>query len=230
MSPFPFYKYIEALCISPNITDERLLDYIDLCKPYQDQITSLFPNMHQIPLAAKLLADSPITLGAAIAYPLGNLPTEIKRRQIETAIQNGVHQIAIMMRIESLNAGDDRSAQSEAQALVDLVMSAGIEPALIANLALLNETAKHAAAHIAKNNAARLITASGMGVETSVEDLRLIRPILDAGLGITACGTINRAEQALDLLKAGADRICTPAPFEIISGLETLKRHGFQEG
>jgi len=223
------YKKIEALCIGPNIDDNRLEQFIQACVNDHNYLRCIIPNLHQLSHTTEILDGSGIQVSAAIAYPLGNIPLEVKQVQIEKALEDNTNQIDIMMRLESLNAGDFSSAREEAEMLIDLANQKAVSVSLIANLALLHNEAKLAAAETARDCQATLKTASGMGVETSIEDVLFIRTHFRTDLEITACGNIQLVEQAFDFLHAGANRICTTSPFSIITGLERLIKHGYQE-
>jgi deoxyribose-phosphate aldolase len=133
------------------------------------------------------------------------------------------------MRIESLNAGEYIQAREEAEALCEMVAEGGARATLIANLGLLNPAARTAAAEITVDCTKSLKTANGMGVETTLEEIQELHKRFGADLEITACGSISLAEQAIDFLAAGADRICTGIPFSIIAGVKTLAHHRVQE-
>lgn len=50
-----------------------------------------------------------------------------------------------------------------------------------------------------------------------VEDIELMRKILPSNVGIKASGGIKNYQQAVELIKAGADRIGTSAGVEIVA-------------
>ena len=111
-------KRIEGLCIGPNLTDAKLADFIERCRRYQPFITCIIPNPHQIGDAVEMLDGSGIEVAGAIAYPLGNLAIEVKRTQIEAALEAGARQIDLLVRVESLNAGDETAARREAESQI----------------------------------------------------------------------------------------------------------------
>ena len=229
MKESPLTKKLEVLCIGPNISDKRLYEIILACIEHEDFITNLVPNPHQIPLAVQYLDRSSISVIGVIAFPLGNLSLEVKRVQIEDALAAGANRIDITMRIESLNAGEYVAARKEAEALCEMAAQGGAQSTLIANLGLLNPEAKIAAVEIAKDCSKGLKTANGMGVDSTIEEIQELRKSFGSDLVITACGSIRLAEEAIDYINAGADRICTPTPFSIITGLDTLNKHWYSE-
>jgi len=229
MQDNPFEGRLEALLVGPQVNNKRLCEAIRVCAQRPDVIASLAPNPYQIKDAVSYLKDSQIGVIGLVAYPLGNLPTELKCLQTEEALKAGAKQIDITMRLESLNAADIDKAQQEAASLCELVINGGAEPGLIANLSLLAQDTRVTAGEIARSCNARLITANGMGVDTSLEDIMKLQEHFGGNLKITACGNVTNAEQALNLVDYGAERIRTPSPFKILTGLEILKRHGYQK-
>ena len=52
--------------------------------------------------------------------------------------------------------------------------------------------------------------------QPTVEDIRLIRGVVGAGMGVKAAGGIRTADQAVAMLDAGASRIGTSAAVQIV--------------
>lgn len=67
------------------------------------------------------------------------------------------------------------------------------------------------------------------GGGASIEVVQLLRKILPANVGIKASGGIKTADQAFELIKAGADRIGTssgPAIITEVKGKKKIKSAG----
>ena len=229
MKKMIFSKRIEMLSIGPLVDDDTLKSRIQDCIRYQDFITTIAPNLHQVETAVQQLKDTDINVCAEIAFPLGNLPLEVKRIQIESAIKSGAARVEIMMPIEYLKIEDFKMAEKETAFLCSIPADQGVAVTLIANLCMLDRNQKLYAAEIAIKNKASFRTASGFGVETNLPDIKLIRDEFAEDIHLAACGNIQLAQSALDYIGMGADVICTSEPVNLIHGLEILKQHGYQE-
>jgi len=224
-----FSRRIEMLSIGPLVDDNTLKSRIQDCISNQDIITAIAPNLHQVERASQQLNDSDIDVCAEIAFPLGNLPLEVKQIQIESAIKSGADRVEIMMPIEYLKIEDFKMVEKESAFLCSISADQGVAVTLIANLSMLDNPQKLHAAEIAIKNNAAFRTASGFGVETNLPDIKLIRDEFAEDIHLVASGNIQLAQSALEFITTGADVICTSMPIKLIHGLQTLKQHGYQE-
>jgi deoxyribose-phosphate aldolase len=222
-------KRIEALFIGPNITDNLLISNIEDCINNIDFFSSIAPNLHQIELAAIQLKGIDIDICGEIAYPLGNLPLEVKRVQIKEAVRSGAQIVDVMMPIEYLISGEYEKVENETAQLCSTAANLGVKLTQIANFSMLDQQQKMKAVEISLKNGGHIRTASGFGVDTDLSDIKLIRDTFGEDIVVTSCGNIFLAETALAMRQAGADYICTQKPFKLIKGLSSLQKHGYQE-
>jgi deoxyribose-phosphate aldolase len=231
-----FQKNIEALYLSPHISDDLLASFLERCLAEQDSLACVAPNLHQVRAAARLLSGSGIAVAAQIAYPLGLIPWEVKRIQIEEALQDGASQLDMLVAIETLKEGQIEQVHQEAQALAQLARPAGARITLVASLGYLDEAGQRAVIEIAGQVGAAVRTGSGIGLETSPQQVSQAFQMAQAlhSMAVTppeivACGGVSLAESAIHLLRAGARRVCTGEPFRLLDGLRSLAYYGFTE-
>ena len=222
-------KKIEALLIGPNITDHLLISGIKDCISKKGFISSIAPNLHQIVLAAIHLDGIDIDICGEIAFPLGNLPIDVKKIHIKEAVRSGAHKVEIMMPIEYLKNGEFKKAENEVSQLYSFATDMGAKVTWIANFFMLSQQQKKAAAEISLKNGGHIRTASGFGTNTEVSDIEFLRNTFSGDIIITSCGDLTLAETALAMRQAGADYICSQEPFKLIKGLSILHEHGYQE-
>jgi deoxyribose-phosphate aldolase len=176
-------------------------------------------NPSQVQLAHAQLATSSIEIICPIAYPLGNLPGEIKRVQIAQALQDGASGVAIVMAFESLRCGDFDAAARDVQQALDLMSPRRLSVGLIVNSAYLTDEQALQAARIASSIDAACIMGSGFGVGTTLDSVGKIRAAIGGSLYIVAAGGCRTAQQAAACLQAGASAIATSAALEIMHGV-----------
>jgi deoxyribose-phosphate aldolase len=214
-------KRFYASFIGPQFSDNDLAESLSACRTHHYFIAGIIVNLHQLPLAASILKNSGINLVGSVAYPLGNLPTELKAIQIEEAIKDGADEIHAVMKVEALLIEDVESARQDAEAIIKAC--GRTKPcALISNAAYLTERQAVQAAQIALELGAASMTNTGFGLVIKLDEVRLIREALGKDIQIIVAGGCRTAEQAINFLKAGANKIVTSTPFDIIQQLEGL--------
>ena len=216
-----FYKRFYASLTGPQFSDHDLVKLIEVCRDHDFYIEGVSVNLHQISLAAARLKDSGINLVGSVAYPLGNLPTELKVIQIKEAIRDGAVEVHAVMKVEALMMEDYKSAREDARAMVEACST--IRPcALISNSAYLTENQAVQAARIALDLGTAYMTNSGFGQVTKQDDVRIIRATLGKEIQIIVSGGCRTAEQAIKYLTTGSNKIATSTPFNIIEQVEEL--------
>jgi deoxyribose-phosphate aldolase len=223
-------RRFEALCVGPLITDPQLTANLTALAGYADRIYGVVVNLHQVPQAAQLVHKLGLGISIApIAYPLGNLPLEIKILQARQALDAGAGGLDFVLPVEYLKSDTSRLVEDEIQALSELAGQYRAALTCIAPLGLLTPGEKQRAAALALETGAALKTATGLGTDTSREEVAGLRGQAGPDLVLVACGEIRLGEQAIDLLNAGATRICTPDLAGVFGGLAVLNRHGLLE-
>ncbi len=225
-----FGRRLYAALIGPEVTDATIANLVDSCRVHEAYILGVVVNLHQIRLAAALLKDTDVAVIGAIAYPLGNLPTELKEVHIQQAIEDGARGIAAVMKMEALRAGNYAEAREDATSVAAVCRrsriagpQADLSIGFIANSASLSSVQVQQAARIALDEGAAYVTNTGFGVESKPEHVRAIRESMGNDLRIIAAGGCRTAEQAIEYVTAGADAIGTSTAFQIIEQLEALK-------
>lgn len=213
----------------------RLLDYANLAVDAREAdihllcleaqrlgITRVLVNPVNVALAAHCLEGSEVSVGAAIAYPIGAYPAEIKRIEIEDAIENGAGEIVMMMAVGVFIEGlyDDTRAEMEV-----LVQAAGGRPtALMIEAGALTHAQQVRACRMAiEAGINHLVTgtdfAPGGFSGASAEDVARLASVAAGRINIVAASEIRDARHALAMLDAGASRILTSAAPQVLGGL-----------
>jgi deoxyribose-phosphate aldolase len=217
-----FKKRFDTSLIEPQISDKDLVEFIERCKRYSFYFAGIAVNLHQIPLAVSLLEDSGIDPAGAIAYPLGNLPTEIKIIQIEEAINSGAEQVDIVMRVEALREGDYDSVWHDAEAVVNYCKGKLKTISLIPNTAYLKREQLLESAKMVRDLGAIYKTNTGFGLVTTLEDIKIIKDTHKDEVDIMVSGGCRTTEQAIEFFNMGVSKIATSTPIDIFEGFETL--------
>jgi deoxyribose-phosphate aldolase len=180
-------------------------------------------NPTNVALAARCLAGSSVKVSAAIAYPIGAYPPEIKGFEIEDAIANGANEIMMMMAIGVFVEGQHDQTKAEMEMLVRTAR--GRPTRLMIEGGALTDEQKECVCHLAISaGIGYLVTstdfAPGGFPGAAAADVAWLVQVAEDRIGIVAASNIRDTERALAMLDAGASRILTPAALDVLAGFE----------
>lgn len=168
--------------------------------------------------ASIILKDSSIKIVTVAGFPLGYNTTPAKVEEARKAMDEGAHEIDMVMNIAALKNNDLNFVQNDIQSVATLVQLKGCKLKVIIETALLSNDEKVKACEIcAKVGVDFVKTSTGFASSgAKVKDIELMRKNLPASIKIKASGGIKTKEQAKDLVKAGADRLGTSSGPDLI--------------
>lgn len=161
----------------------------------------------RVDLATSFLEDSPVKVAALVGFPFGNADADVKRYEIEAALDAGAQEFDVVLDHGRIKDGDDKALLRE---LRDWREAAEERPLkAILELTLLHgEDLERAANLILEAELQFLVTATGCAARaTTVADIIRLRELVGPDLGIKAVGAITTHADAQALVAAGANRI-----------------------
>lgn len=161
----------------------------------------------RVSVAAALLEESAVKVSALIGFPFGNGDADVKRFEVEAAIDAGAQEFDVVLNHGWIRDGSDASVLRE---LRDLREAAEERPVkAVIELGLLTpDEVRRAGALVLDAELQFLVTATGCAARpTTVADLALLREAVGPDLGLKAVGGINSLADAQALIDAGANRI-----------------------
>ncbi len=204
--------------------DATAKDIEKLCAEAREHgFYSVCVNGSRVEQARHLLEDTGIKVGCVIGFPLGAMSGDAKRFETEAAIDEGAHEIDVVLSIGWLKDGDDKYVLRE---LRDVVEAADERPVkVILETCLLTQEEKIRACHLVVESGAQFVkTSTGFSTGgATVEDVKLLRETVGSKFGVKASGGIRDAKAALAMIEAGATRLGTSASVAIVKGLEEAK-------
>ena len=170
--------------------------------------------------AYHLLEDSDVKVTSVVGYPFGAMASDVKRFEAETAIDDGAHEIDMVLNVARLKAGDDKFVFRE---IVDVVEAADERPVkVIIETCLLTDAEKVRACKLVVESGAHFVkTSTGFnpGGGATVADVKLMRETVGPQFGVKASGGIRDTATALALIVAGATRLGGSSGIAIMKGL-----------
>jgi deoxyribose-phosphate aldolase len=188
------------------------------CEARELQFAAVCVNPAYVKLAASLLEGTHVTTCSVVGFPLGASKSEIKAYEARRAILDGAREIDMVMNVGAMKSGDLKTVQQD-MAAVREACGRNIVLKVILETALLTDEEKVKACEIAKKVGADFVkTSTGFGPGgATVEDVRLMRSVVGAGMGVKASGGIRDTETAEQMIAAGASRIGASASVKIVS-------------
>ncbi|MBD2580097.1 deoxyribose-phosphate aldolase [Oscillatoria sp. FACHB-1406] len=205
-------EYIELALLQPAATREHLRDCCDRAVQYNFPAVCVYPSA--VKEAAELLHGKHPGVCAVIGFPAGATTTATKRYEAQEAVENGATELDVVLNLGWLKMGDSESIYREVASICE---ESGQIVKVILEMALLTPTEKRLAAEICMDaGAAYLKTSTGWFGGATLEDVRLLKEITKGRVGIKAAGGIHTAEEALELVLAGATRLGTSRGVELL--------------
>jgi deoxyribose-phosphate aldolase len=184
------YKFA-SVCILP--------EYIFLCKP--------------------ILEGSDVKICTVVGFPLGTMTNISKLTEAVDALDTGAEEIDMVINLPALINRDFHKLESDIKGIRKACSEHGALLKVIIETCLLNEEQKIYACNIVSACGADFIkTSTGFSTGgATVDDVLLLRKYSDISVKVKASGGIRTFETALEMIKAGADRIGTSSGIKIIN-------------
>jgi deoxyribose-phosphate aldolase len=179
-------------------------------------------NPAEVERCVRLLAGSPVRVGAAIGFPLGQNTSAVKEYETRDAIQRGAGEIDMVINIRALQGGDAALVRQEIASMVSACRASRVISKVILETCYLTDVQKNEVCRMALEEGAGFVkTSTGFGpAGATVEDVRLMRAAVGPHMGVKAAGGIRTLEAALSMITAGATRLGTSAGVTIVQALQ----------
>ena len=207
LKPFGTAENIEKLCAE--------------ARKYEFAMVAINPA--EVETCVKLLEGSPVRVGAAIGFPLGQTTTECKAFETRDAIAKGATEIDTVINVRTLQKGRLDIVKKEIEEMVAICRPAGVICKVILETCYLSDAEKETVCRIAKEAGVDFVkTSTGFGTAgATVEDVALMRRVVGPEIGVKAAGGIRDLDTALAMIKAGATRIGTSSGVTIVEAYKS---------
>ena len=219
MTPPILASLIDHTLLKPEAT----LD--DIRKLCQEALThgfaSVCVNSHCLEMASTILRNSSVMPIVVVGFPFGANLTSVKVFETQQCLSLGAKEIDMVINIGALKSGDHELVLNDIR---QVVIAAGSTPVKV-----ILETAALTDAEIVKGcelalqaGAAFVKTSTGFHSKggASIHSVQLMRQTVGARMGVKASGGIRTYQDALDMIKAGANRIGASASVSMVGGLQ----------
>ena len=216
--PLDLAKYIDHTLLGADATAD---DIDQLCAEAERYgFASVCINPTWVKRAANNLRGTGVPVCTVIGFPLGATTTEVKAMEARKALRDGAREIDMVINIGALKSGDHELVYDDIARVVDAAHEVGAMCKVILETALLSDEEKVIASALAKRAKADFVkTSTGFGPGgATVYDVALMRETVGPEMGVKASGGVRTADDAEDMIAAGATRIGASAGVQIVSG------------
>lgn len=216
-TPAGMAKYIDHTYLKPEATLEDIRRICDEAKKYHT--ASVCVNPSYIQFVASQLEGSGVTPCCVIGFPLGATTPEVKAFEASNAADHGAKEVDMVINIGAVKSGDWMLVKRDIEAVVAAVRGRALVKVII-ECCLLTDEEKVKACTVSKLAGAHFVkTSTGFSTGgATVEDVRLMRETVGPEIGVKASGGVRTYDDAVAMLKAGANRMGASSTNKIVSG------------
>jgi deoxyribose-phosphate aldolase len=215
-------RYIDHTLLKPDATQEQIITLCNEAKKYE--FASVCVNPCWVSLCRDQLKDSPVKVCTVIGFPLGSNTTIVKVAETLQALEDGAHEVDMVMNISALKSGKDIDVETDIRAVTEAVKKiTGNNQTLvkvILETCLLTDEEKIRACDLCEKAGADFVkTSTGFSKGgATVEDVKLMKKTVGSRMEVKASGGIRDTNTALAMIQAGATRIGTSSGVNIVKG------------
>ena len=218
-TPADMAKCIDHTYLKPEASVNEIRKICDEAKKYH--CASVCVNPSYIQYVAQQLEGSGVTPCCVIAFPFGTSTPEAKAFEASDAASKGAREIDMVINVGAIKSGDWLLVKRDIEGVVNAVKGRA-KVKVIIEACLLTDEEKVKACTVAKLAGAAFVKTS-TGYSTggaTVEDVRLMRETVGPEMGVKASGGVRTYDDAIAMLKAGANRLGCSSTMKIVSGVK----------
>jgi deoxyribose-phosphate aldolase len=216
--PSDLAGFIDHTLLAPDATTG---DIDRMCaEAIEYGFASVCVNPTWIKRVAEALRGSSVVACCVVGFPFGASTPDIKAMEARRAIRDGAREIDMVINVGALKSGDYELVSRDIAGVADACREAGATCKVILETALLTDEEKVIGSRLAVDAKADFVkTSTGFGPGgATVYDVALMREAVGPKVGVKASGGVRSAEDAKQMIAAGATRIGASAGVAIVTG------------
>lgn len=213
-------RYFDHTLLKAYATEEDFRAFCADCAAYGFAMAAINPA--PVRLCKQLLRDTPVHVGAAVGFPLGQNTIETKLFETRDAIANGADEIDYVVNLTQLKAGNLDYVAREMDAIVSACREKGVLSKVIFENCYLTQEEKLALCAVAREVRPDFVkTSTGFGTGgATLEDVRLMLDHVGPDIRVKAAGGVRDLDTALTLIDMGVGRIGSTASIKIVEAFK----------
>lgn len=217
-------KLIDHTLLKPEANQDQIKKICEEAKAYQ--FASVCVNPTWVQYAAQMLKNTDIKVCTVVGFPLGANTSETKAFEAKKAIEQGAHEIDMVINIGALKSKNFSLVNQDIAAVCAAAKGKAIVKVIIETSLLTNEEIEKVCT-IAKDAGADFVkTSTGFsGGGATEEAVELMRKTVGPDIGVKASGGVRTYKDVQNMVKAGATRIGTSGGVEILKGTSSTSNY-----
>ncbi len=210
-------RYFDHTLLKPDAVDLQFDQLCDEAKKFN--FYSVCVNSGWVGYVAKKVRGSQVKVCSVVGFPLGEMDSRSKAFETRNAINNGAHEIDMVISVGALKSGNLKYVEEDIRAVQRACRSTTVLKVILETSSLTEEEKVIACEICKKVDVDFVKTSTGFGGGgATVPDIELMRRVVGPKMGVKASGGIRDFKTAVDMIKAGATRIGAGASVAIIEG------------
>lgn len=212
--------YLEHTNLSPLLTYEDMDKLVAEAKEYQFAGVCVPP--YWVKKVKRDLLQTDIAVVTVIGFPFGYQRSEVKVKEIESAIRDKVDEVDVVVNLTAIKTGAYHWIKIEMAQLAKIAHeNEKLFKVILETGQLTEEEIRQTAKACIDGGIDFLKTSTGFfEIGATLEHVKLLREIAPETVGIKASGGIQTLEQARTFIHAGAERIGTSAGVSIMKEVQ----------
>jgi deoxyribose-phosphate aldolase len=177
-------------------------------------------------LAVEQCSGTGVGVCSVVGFPLGAVPTPVKCAETKGCLEQGAAEIDMVIPIGLMKAGLPGRVLEDIQAVAAVAHEGRARLKVILEMAYLTREEKILACLLSQAAGADYVkTSTGFGPSgATVEDVDLMRRVVGEQTGVKAAGGIRNLDQAVAMIRAGANRLGSSSGIVILAEAENLEK------
>ena len=220
MTPERLALYFDHTLLRANATAQDFEAFCAESRRYGFKMVAI--NSAPVRRCKALLAGSPVRVGAAIGFPLGQTTPAVKRLETLDALDCGADEIDYVVNLTEVLAGNYAFIEAEMAGIVEVCRARGATSKVIFENCYLTDDQKRTLCAIARDVGPDFIkTSTGFGTGgATLPDIALMLDAVRGQIQVKAAGGVRDLPSALRLIDMGVARIGSTASVAIVEALK----------
>ena len=216
-------KTIDHSLLRPELDLDTVAEGVRLAVRYDVASATVRPA--DVALAAELVAGTRVLVSTVVGFPHGSSTTATKAFEAERALDDGAHELDMVLNIARLRSGRNDEVRGEIATIVELATGRGAIVKVILENAYLTDEQKVLGCRLAEQAGAHFVkTSTGFAATgATLDDLALMRATVSPHVQVKAAGGVRTLDALLDVLSIGVTRVGATATETMLEDYKTRK-------
>lgn len=210
-------EYIDHTLLKPESSEQQVAKICD--EAIENNFKSVCVNSCWTAYSTNRLKGTGVGLAVVVGFPLGAMVSAAKAAEAAQAVKDGASELDMVLNVGFLKSGKIDKMEADIKAVVDAAGPGVVVKVILETCLLSDEEIVTACKRTVKAGAHFVKTSTGFNSGgATVEHVTLMRKTVGPEFGVKASGGVRSYEDAVKMIKAGANRLGTSSGIAISKG------------